>query len=519
MKSTPYPRRVMAHLLVSAALLASSVAVLTADEPDLLYFDRTGSLNWMGGSSWSETQGGPYDTGWTDGALAIIRAGTQSPNAVTITLDQSISAYGIIRGSTSGDTIQKSTDPTSPVTLTLQGGPVQGGQNSGATSSGTLSIDSGVTLTGDFVFEIGTFTLAGDAGTYGAHSGAITIDGTGTALAPVLNVNASHRTSAGTTFTIDSGGAFFRAASHTIGDVDLTKGQLRVGGTGGEGDMALSMGNLSGDLESDFGVRTVSSFNLHRTHTITINQTSNTEFAGTVIGFQTAGTGTGSASLVLEKAGSGDLILSGDIYDMQRTVSVLEGGLFINSEATAFGDIIDGIAIAVANGAALGGSGTIATQNDTSVVLAAGAFMVAGTVGLADRTTYALGAGGELDLSAASGSAGWLRFDLVSAVAGGVTYSQINLISGTVLIGDDSLGFSDFDFNLLAGFGAGLYELFDTTGIDGTLSGDVSGQLAGLDAALFIDGGSLYLQVIPEPSALALVAGLIGLGLVMWRRR
>ncbi len=506
------------YLTVAIALVVAPLATVHAEDPDPLYYDRALNSGWMGGSSWSETSGGPYNTGWVDGSLAVIRVGTQSPNGLTIDLDQNITAYGIIRSSTSGDIISKSDTPTTPVTITLQGGPVSGGQSGSNIDRGSLQFSSGVTLTGDFTLTNGTLGLGGDSGTYAAHAGAITVDGTGTPLAPQLSITSVGRTSAASTLTVDSGIVLVRATDNPFGAVSLTNGSMQLGHTGAAGDMAFAIGSLSGDADSEIRPWYDGSYSTSRQHTMMITQSNNGNFAGTLSGFRQSG-GVGAAVITYTKNGGGDLILSGDVLDMRRTFAVNDGGLFVNGSTTEFGDTVNGIAIAVASGATLGGSGTIATQNNASVVLASGASLVAGTRNVADRTAYTLGASGDLDLTSVAGEAGWLRFDLGSSGAAGDTYSQILVTSGTVLIGNGDLGFADFDFNLLAGFGIGLYELFDTAGISGSLSGDVAGMLNGYDANLYIDGDSLYLQVIPEPGTATLLFALATLGLLLARRR
>jgi fibronectin-binding autotransporter adhesin len=71
--------------------------------------------------------------------------------------------------------------------------------------------------------------------------------------------------------------------------------------------------------------------------------------------------------------------------------------------------------------------------------------------------------------------------------------------------------FSDFNFTALAGFGDGSYTLIDAASISGDLGLGTSGTIAGLPATLAIEGNNLVLDVVPEPSAFALLAAALAL--------
>ena len=79
--------------------------------------------------------------------------------------------------------------------------------------------------------------------------------------------------------------------------------------------------------------------------------------------------------------------------------------------------------------------------------------------------------------------------------------------------------FSDFNFTPLAGFGPGGYTLIDAGSISGSLGASTSGTIDGYPATLAIQGNDLVLNVVPEPSTLALLAaGTVGLAISTQRK-
>jgi hypothetical protein len=80
--------------------------------------------------------------------------------------------------------------------------------------------------------------------------------------------------------------------------------------------------------------------------------------------------------------------------------------------------------------------------------------------------------------------------------------------------------FADFHFNLLDGFGMGLYTLIDAGTISGLLGSNLSGNIGSYTASLAVSGNDLVLNVVPEPSGLAmLIAAVLGLGVYCNRRK
>ncbi len=206
---------------------------------------------------------------------------------------------------------------------------------------------------------------------------------------------------------------------------------------------------------------------------------------------------------------------------MRKTTIVESGRLFINGNTTDFSADDNVAAILVQDTAALGGTGTITIAANKSVVVEDGGSLIAGLDGTAGTTTFSLGADASLNLTAAVGNVGWLLFDLGSSATAGSTYDQIVITGGNLAIGDDLLGFADFEFTVLEGFGVGTYTLLSSTSLIGSLADPslLSGQIDGLDATLSQSGDAILLTVIPEPRALAFAAGLIALCVVFLRQK
>ncbi|MEI9894812.1 MAG: hypothetical protein WDN28_13220 [Chthoniobacter sp.] len=93
-------------------------------------------------------------------------------------------------------------------------------------------------------------------------------------------------------------------------------------------------------------------------------------------------------------------------------------------------------------------------------------------------------------------------------------------------IGTGVLEFNDFAFDVTSAFPSGgggfTYTLFHSnSAIAGSLGANFSGKINGIDASIAIQGDDIVLQVVPEPNALAMLAGSFGmaLGLQRFRRR
>jgi len=484
----------------------AGLAVAASAQAAPLYYNTAANPGWNASNAWGEVSGGPYST-WVDGSTAV----TFNGGAATINVTQNVALGGLQRSSTNTTTLSKSDTPSSPVSMTFSGGNIDAGSNSEGTTSGSFTFGHGVTLTGNLSLSRGNLNLGGTVGNFAAHSGSIDVTG------GVLNVDTAARLSGNSNIHLQSGAVVLKQAgsSSSIGDVLIDAGTFNIGSAGGSG-LSLEVKSLAGTggaLRANVG----GSISTNPQHALLINQDSDTVYSGTISGVAPSG-GTGSAYLVVTKAGEGDLTLSGSIQGMERTTTVNGGRLYVNSSSTSFGDTVGSTAIQVNTGGSLGGSGVITTLAGDTIVVANGGALVAGTAGAADRTTYALGDGGTLNLSAATAQSGWLRFDLGASTQAGITYSQVLLSNGDLQVGLGSLNFDDFDFHALAGFGAGTYTLFSVSDdIVGNLGTSLTGTINGFESSLSQDETGIYLSVVPEPGTWLLVG--VGLALAACSRR
>jgi len=320
------------------------------------------------------------------------------------------------------------------------------------------------------------------------------------------------------TFTQSSG-----ADTYSFGALSGTSGSVVVGqNASGPGQASATVTSLS-STDSGFSIGVVTSANGNATSNnpdFTVNQSVNTTFTGTINGAVNNNNST-RTRLSLTKNGTGDLTMTGAINNLERTTNINAGTLIINSTTTSFGDVVATTAISVNNGGTLGGTGNITTTAGDNIVVADGGKLEAGLDGSAGKLTMAL-ANATLDISAATAGVGtgWLRFDLGANTTAGTTYDQFDLTGGALKIGTANLSFADFDFNAIAGFGAGNYTLFQTTtAIDGSLSDSNSGTINGLSSSLSISGNNLILTAVPEPSTWALIACSLATLVVLRRRR
>lgn len=496
--STPKQREttIMKHsLLPYFALKTSILPVLVAGllaanaSAQQLTYNLGLNPGWFATDAWGENPP-TFDSNWIDGRVAGFTAGS----AKTIQFEGNATVANFNLTGVSGlTTFVSAADPRE----------LRFSDTVDFIASWGINPHTNVSVQGDFTMTGGwirsTWTHANSA-----YTGTATLEGGAFQFQNVAQVDANSH------FVIDGGVLRVFQNSLSVGTVELNSGDIQIGRTG---SATASAGLTVTELSGTGGVVRRSDNTSSTTNVFTVNQTSNTTFAGEIRGLLAPG----EAQLQFVKSGTGNLTLSGEIELVTET-QLNGGGLFINGSTTSFSSDTGTTAILVNDGI-LGGTGTINTASNHNVVLASNGGLAGGLEGTAGLTTFALGTG-VLDLSSATASAntGWLKFDLGSAAIAGVSYDQIQLSTGALDIGTD-LDFNDFGFNLLVDFAPGTYTLFDTdAAIVGTL-GTTTGILDGYDAELAIVGNDLVLQVIPEPASMAAVFAALVAAVALLRRR
>lgn len=195
-------------------------------------------------------------------------------------------------------------------------------------------------------------------------------------------------------------------------------------------------------------------------------------------------------------ANEGTLLLSGS--------NTGTGKYEVRGELAVNGAIGTG-AVTVFDGGLLSGEGTI----NGATTLQKGGKLSAGYAST-DTLTFA----GGLDISASADMKQRFVFTL------GTSSDKIDITSGTFAIGSGLLDFDSFAFTAGSGFGEGVYTLFDSTSLSGSLAAsNLTGTVGGLSSTLSLSGNDVLLTVVPEPgvSLLLLTAG--GFALLFRRRR
>lgn len=470
---------------------------------------------------WNST-GADFNTGanWTGGTGAGGIPGTgdyaQFANGVTVqpNLGSALTILGINFAATaSGYDLTSASGNTVALTLTSTGTSSTAAVRSTAGAGLTNTIDAALVLGGNGAQSIdqsggGTLVIngviSGNANLTGvsfitSSGGTMTLTGLNT-----FTANATIGSSLGITISTlgNAGSAGNLGAGTTINLGGSNAGVLKYTGAG---ETSNKVFNLSGTtlgamidttgatgalvLTSDWTATGAGS----KTLTLRGDNTANNVISGRIVD------NSETNKTALTKSGTGTWTLSGaNSYTGTTTVSA--GTLFA---ANATGSATGTGAVTV-NGGTLGGTGFI---GGATTITGASGGLVAGGIGTIGTLTF----DSTLNISGLTGT-GQLKFDL-GAVG---SSDKIVLSSGALSIGTGLLNFNDFNFTALSGFGAGTYMLFDTsTSIVGTLGASLAGTINGLDAVLSLSGNDIILTVtgstIPEPSAFALVSGLLAL--------
>ncbi len=482
------PLRIRKSIRALAILFCVGVAVGGAlpARGTVLYYDCDGNPGWSAANAWGEVPG-TCNLSWIPGASAVMTP----TNTIAVSITDSITVGDFVLGKAYPAGL-KLLSGNSAKTITMSGG------NLIVTDfTGGVIVPNNLTLQGDYTYPSNGWLRISGGGGLSPYKGTATVQ------AGIIHYTyPSSMIGPDSSFIMTGGSVIMERNGATMGSLTLNGGAFILGRNSADSHaFTFTISSLTGtgsyaEIKNQGTAPT-------SIHTLVIDQSDNTTYVGKILGAPTVGSRQ-FARIVFQKAGSGDLTLTGKI-DLRRTTAVSGGRLYINSDTAAFSDEVGTTAISVGGGT-LGGTGTVTVTDAADVVLSGTGKLAAGIEGAAGRTTYALN-GGTLDVSAvtAGTGTGWLKFDLGRPATPGVTYDQIQLSTGALRVGEN-LDFDAFDFNLLEGFSFGTYILFETGKTIGGSLGKATGKLKGFDkgsAELRIDGNNLVLVVHPLEGTVA----------------
>jgi fibronectin-binding autotransporter adhesin len=401
--------------------------------------------------------------------------------------------------------------------------------NASAGGSGTCSLNGGLMVASNITSGTGAtaFNFSGGTLRAGATFSTSLPMTLGTSDSAVATFDSAGKTmtlsgalaGAGSLAKVGSGVLVLGAANTFNGKTSISGGTLALASA-----LALQNGTLdtSGSGSLAFGSLTAATLGaLTGSGTLTLSNSASVA-VGLSVGKNNAATtftgvlkGTGS----LTKIGSGALLFSGsEVYMGATTVS--QGKLIVN------GWLINS-AVTVNSGGTLGGFGSLLK----SATINAGGHLAPGNL------TAALGPSGSLPANETIDAGGYLApvnspgtlslsGSLVLAAGAVMDYDldapadSDELLMATSQLKLTEQQFADFHFTPQANFGAGTYTLIDAGSISGSLGASTSGMINGRSASLAIQGNDVVLNVVPEPSTLALLgSGALGLMCFVARRR
>jgi hypothetical protein len=456
---------------VLAGLISGFFLSTPAQAADLAY-NAAANPGWFAAGAWSGDS-----TTWVSGSSAVI----DTSSNITVILADSTDVANLTLGG-SGSLVLTGTN--SPRVLQMSGG------NLSVTNlAGGVLIGPKAVIQGNYTFDTNGWLRLNNSASQ-AYVGTATVQ-----AGKIHYTFPANQIGSDSNFIITGGEVLMERTSADMGSLTLNTGSFLLGRLGtADSTLTISTTRLQGD-DPTAKIQTVGNSAEPSIHTLVVNQSGNTTYAGQILGTPAAVENTNR--LVFQKDGVGDLTLTGQL-DLRRGTTVSGGRLYINSNETDFQDEAGPTGILV-NGGSLGGTGTIHITGGDHITLGTGGGLTAGLAGVAGTTTIQLD-GGNLDLSQATAgtNTGWLHFDLGGSTKPGTDYDQIRILGGSLNIGS-GLNFSDFDFAALPNFKAGSYVLFQTPGpIAGSL-GTAAGAIKGLKATLSISGNNLVLTVGGQP--------------------
>jgi len=384
------------------------------------------------------------------------------------------------------------------VTMNMYGG---GGLTK--TGSGTLSLTTTNTFTGNTLVSNGILEVSSTGKLYGGGytaSPTVTVNSGGT-----LRLNGWSWDAAGSIANLDysrdrlvvNGGTieYTGASNFNPGDPGSSSRNLTIG-TGGATLKASSTSGQTWTISGGNG-------DLANNTGLTLDGAGAGEILKVIEG--SAGltkTGAGTWTLSGANTYSGATTVKGGTLKLNTSTSIGSSSTIIVGDTGSSGTVLDVTAagLTVGSSQTLGGIGNILATGQS--VTASGTISPGNSVGILTID------GGTLALNADTG----FVFEL------GTSSDLISLVNAATLdLGPGTLGLADFLFSDSGGFGEGVYTLIaGASSFSGTLdSGDVSGLVLGYNSTLSMSGNNLILTVVPEPRAVLLG----GLGLLMLLRR
>jgi len=509
--------------LCAVLLMASSVAraQLTWTGAVNTTWDTT-TANWSGSSTtWTGTSA-VFDATAPTNKRTITVSGTQTVNTLNVSADDYVFNGGTLQASTFANW-------TFDNDVTINSA-LSGTRNLRKIGSGILTTTADITLAsltdGQIEVRGGTFRQAGGAitlgrssegsaalfvgngaaGTFEATGGTLLATGTstpgslrvGTAVPGTLIINGGSLGFAGS-------GNGFNAGSDNTGTINLQTGELALN----------NLAVISGTAVFNFSGGTLRPYSTDAgigSATVGANFTIGLSGTGATI----AGVDLNSTprtldlyAILTDGGSSGGMTFSGGTVNVRATntytglTTVATGGTvaLLGSADSSSGFAVNGTLDVAGKtsgftfGAAqtLSGSGAVLLPTSGPGVAVAG-FLSPGNSAIG---TLAFSGAGLLDLEPTiSGGSGRLQFELADPG----TSDLVTVSSGTLAIGLGLLGFSDFDFTPLDGFGPGSYTLFSADSLSGFLGGGTTGTVGGYDATLQQVGSTIQLVVVPEPT-------------------
>jgi fibronectin-binding autotransporter adhesin len=400
----------------------------------------------------------------TDGLISVI-GGTFRQTSGTITLGRSSAGSAALFVGNGVGGVFESTGGTLRATGTTQPGSLMVGLN----ATGTLTVNGG------------SLGFAGSANVFN----------TGTGRTGTINLQAGSL--ALNNLTVSTGTAAFNFSGGTLRPYST---DATIGSGTPEANFSIGLTGTGATISGiDFDPITPVPRSLDLYATLTDGGSAGgVTFSGGTVTVRAANTYTGSTAI----AANTTVALLGSAASSSGFA--VNGTLDVSGQTSGF---------AFGSGQTVSGTGTIALPATGPGVSLAG-FLAPGNSAIG---TLAFGGSGTLDLEPAlAAGSGRLQFEL--AAPG--TSDLVTVSSGTLAIGAELLGFADFDFTTLAGFGPGTYTLFSASTLLGSLGAATTGSLGGFDATLEQSGGTIHLVVVPEPGSLLLAA--MALAAAAWAR-